>query len=155
MPRAREHADSALARWRRGRGRLVALALTAALALLGTPLRGALRAACDLCPPDCPMHDGANGAAPDHRADAQRPRMRCHNAAPGGRDAVPAGQARFSKPSCGSHVALVGFDTGPMLPAGPLAWRVAPGQRAASADRCPAAGRISDPPETPPPVLRA
>jgi hypothetical protein len=152
-------AGSALARWRRSRERLVVLALTATLALLTGPVRSALRVGCDLCPPDCPMHDTAQREKAEHGHDDQRPKMRCHNtpgaAAHDDTTADAAKQARFSKPSCGSHVALSGLDTTPMLPGGPPSWRVAEARGAVDAGRDARLGRDRDPPDTPPPVLRA
>lgn len=139
-----------------GRGRMVAVALTAVLALLAAPMRSALRVGCDLCPPDCPMHDATHRQEPKHGHDEQRPKMRCHNT-PGAaaKPADDAKQPRFSKPACGSHVALSGLDTTHMLPASPPAWRVVESRGTLAGAGDPTHGRDRDPPDTPPPVLRA
>jgi hypothetical protein len=137
---------------------MVAVALTAVLALLAAPMRSALRVGCDLCPPDCPMHDAEHRQKPPHGHDEQRPKMRCHNtpgAAADDRHAADDRLPRFSKPACGSHVALSGLDTTHMLPASPPAWRVVESRGALAGAGDPTHGRDRDPPDTPPPVLRA
>lgn len=137
---------------------MVALALTAVLALLSAPVRSALRVGCDLCPPDCPMHDAALRDKVAHGHDSEKPKLRCHNT-PGAAAREEHGDSdrlpRFAKPACGSHVALTGLDTTPMLPASPPYWRVADRRAAAPAAGAATSGRDRDPPEIPPPVLGA
>jgi hypothetical protein len=144
--------DSLLWRWRHRRRPLVVLALTAVLMLLTAPLRTII-AGCDLCPPDCPMHAAHRAAA--HVDEGDAPRMHCHNGGATHRDGADSHAPRISRPPCGSHAAVTGLDLAPMLPAGPLAWIVAP-RIAGAPPRLAAAGnRAADPPDTPPPDLRA
>ena len=143
--------NSILARWRRSRRSLAAVALTAVLMLLLAPLR-AVAAGCDLCPPDCPMHAHHHGAAPTDQGQA--PHMHCHNG--GAHHADASGRApHWSRPPCGSHAAITGLDLAPMLPARPLPWLVAPRVASAPPRHAVAGSRAADPPDTPPPDARA
>ena len=141
-----QRTDSALSRWRKRRGHLVAFALTAGLVLLTAPLRTVV-GGCDLCPPDCPMHAAQAG-------HGGAPRMHCHNGSP--QHAGASGHApRLSRPPCGSHAAVSGLELVPMLPTGPLPWIVAPRIARAPARDASAGNRAADPPDTPPPDARA
>lgn len=144
MPRE----DTILNRWRSQRRPLAAVALTAVLMLLMAPLRTVI-GACDLCPPDCPMHAAHRAdAAGAHQGAAHK---RCHNA-PASPD---AGEPRIARPSCGSHAAVVSLDLAPMLPPQPLSWLLAPRSEAVPHGAAALACRAADPPDTPPPDARA
>ena len=148
-----ERTESPLARWRRRRGRIVALALTAVLAVLAAPLRTALRVGCDLCPPDCPMHERHLAAGP--HADGRTTTLHCHNAGHAPLAAGPENRQRLTRPPCANHTAIVSLELGPMLP--PRALPLRSEARRALAPPPPglADGRGADPPDTPPPLARA
>lgn len=143
--------ESALARWRRRRQRLVVVALTAVLVLLTAPLR-TVAGACDLCPPDCPMHARHGAAADVERRGAPRPH--CHNA-PGHAAKAEHHGPRLTRPPCGSQAAVTGLDLVPMLPASPPRWVASPATSGVPPRHAHAGGRTADPPDPPPPDARA
>lgn len=144
MPRT----DALLNRWRSQRRPFAAIALTAVLMLLLAPLRTVI-AGCDLCPLDCPMHAAHRSGAP--AAPGSAPHMRCHNAAATSDAAGP----RIARPPCGTHGVVLTLELAPMVPPQPLSWTVAPRVEPAMRDDVYAAHRATDPPDTPPPDVRA
>lgn len=147
----------ALQPWRRA----VSLAVTLAVALLTAPLTGALGRDCQLCPPTCPMHAvhqprGESPAPHDHATVAKKPT--CHG--------VPAAQQaeqaradrhglRLTRPPCGNHTAVAGVAVAPMILPGALPWRVVERVEPALRDARDRRDRLSEPPDTPPPILAA
>jgi hypothetical protein len=124
-----------------------ALAALLALTLVAAPMHGALRATCDLCPPDCPMHQVGEGGK----------RLKCHGGAGVGHDDAQAegGMPRLSKPPCGNHGALPGLALAPMILPSATSTPVAPLVQAAPRTAFTAPRRGADPPDTPPPIRLA
>lgn len=131
-------------------------ALLAVLALLLAPLRVALGADCDLCPPDCPMHatHGERTAAAAEKASASV--MKCHRAAAPAAASDDSGDApRLGRPACDSHGALPGLVLAPMLLPAALPGPRLPGSLHPGTAEPLGAGRAAEPPDTPPPDRRA
>jgi len=135
-----------------------ALAVLLALTLIAAPTHGALRATCDLCPPDCPMHQvNERGKRLKCHGGDVAPKPKCHGGTGVGHDDAQAerGTPRLSKPPCGNHGVLPGLALAPMiLPSATSALAVpllqAPPRSALAAPR-----RGADPPDTPPPIRLA
>jgi len=147
----------ALQHWRRA----VSLAVTLAIALLTAPLTAAWSRDCQLCPPTCPMHAAraprdTSTAPHGHATVAAKPT--CHG--------VPAAQhaeqaradrhgIRLTRPPCGNHGAVAAVAVAPMILPGALPWRVVERIESASLDVRDVCDRLSEPPDTPPPILAA
>lgn len=138
----------------RSTGILTAVAL--ALTLVAAPMRAALRPACDLCPPDCPMHQvRAAGKQLKCHGEAPAPKPKCHGAMGVRHDDDDRRTPRIAKPPCGNHGAMPGLALAPMILPGATITRVAPICAAAPAAAFRAPRRGADPPDTPPPIRRA
>jgi hypothetical protein len=133
--------------------RSAALALLLALALFTAPMRGAIQRACDLCPPDCPMHRSAHGHS--GHGDQGAAKMKCHNA-PAAKVADRAGKLpRLGRPPCGSHGEVQGLALAPMILPAATAWHMVPDSRPTAPRAASLYERGIDPPDTPPPILHA
>jgi hypothetical protein len=125
-----------------------ALALFLAIALVSTPLSAALRADCDLCPHDCPMH-----VATARESGRDRATLGCHHARRGTSRDQDSHTPRFSRPKCGNHANTSAISIPVILtdpsPVGMEVRVAAPPAR----DRT-AHSRTNDPPDTPPPIFR-
>ena len=133
--------------------RSATLTVLLVLALIGAPATSALRNECSICPRTCPMHHAREAA------EAARPQLNCH--------AAPAGAAHHHRPSahtrgpafgratCGTHAVVAAIVLPPViLPAArPLPILTAT-QSAPRPDRTWQA-RLTDPPDTPPPIAAA
>jgi len=118
------------------------LAVTAASTLLVAPVAASIRAACDLCPRDCPMHAPTAKKAP-HR--------RCHGKLDG-----PAQRrgVRMTRPPCRDHGGLSGgLAQQPMLRPAPPPVRSPRAVPPVVAKQAARANGAAPEPEPPPPRL--
>ena len=138
------HAPTALEALRRAASAGAILAVV----LICAPLPRALRAECDLCPPTCPMHH--------HHTHAADPGMspRCHGA-PNARSADTGRDPRVTRPPCGNHAAVAGLVVPPMILPSALPAPVVDGAARGPLADLAAHARLSEPPDTPPPILSA
>jgi hypothetical protein len=120
------------------------VAVTAAATLLVAPAAASIRAACDLCPRDCPMH------AP---ATKQAPHLRCH----GKLDSTAQRRGvRMTRPPCRDHAGLSGgLAQQPMLRPAPAAVRPPRAFPPVAANQAAGANGAAPQPEPPPPRLPA
>ncbi len=134
------------------RTRMTALVLVVVFGLIAAPAWSALRNECDLCPPTCPMHHAGNTSAP------ASPHLHCHGAqnstshhAAERAPTVP----KVARPPCGNH----GVTSATILP--PVILATVPIQRVTLLDhsappiRTHSCTRLTEPPDTPPPIAAA
>jgi hypothetical protein len=124
------------------------LVIVLAIALLGAPAVSALRNECNLCPPDCPMHQHHNGVPGSH--------LGCH-----GGGALTARLGQLGAPTHGPLLACATCGNHGLLPGTVLPPMIMPAAQALSAYAAAGAVRFGDgglnsravnPPDTPPPI---
>jgi hypothetical protein len=133
------------------RDRAAVTAVFLALALVGAPLTGSIRAVCDQCPVTCPMHQPAK---------AKQRKPSCHAAGPSaaheeGTDAGPSRGVGFTRPPCSHHGVVPGVALAPMILPGAVRSEFVPVTQGLR-DPAPLGHvRANDPPDTPPPIVSA
>ena len=124
------------------------LVIVMVLALVGAPAVGALRNECDLCPPDCPMHQQHDGGHASHLGchggGALTTRFSAHGAAAQG--------PSVSCATCGNHGIMSGTVLPPMLLPNVQPLSTHATVRAARFAAEALSSRVVDPPDTPPPI---
>jgi hypothetical protein len=124
------------------------LIIVMVLALVGAPAVGALRNECDLCPPDCPMHQQHDGGHASHLGCHGGGALRARFSA---RDASTQGPS-VSCATCGNHGIMPATVLPPMiLPSAQAPSTYAPPRTVQLADAA-LSSRVVDPPDTPPPI---
>lgn len=133
--------------------RSATLTVLLVLALIGAPATSALRNECSICPRTCPMHHARE------EAEAARPRLNCH--------AAPAGAAHRHRPSehtrgpafgranCGTHGLAAAIVLPPVVLQAVRPMPILVATRAAPWPDLTWQARLSDPPDTPPPIAAA
>lgn len=125
-----------------------AIAPLLAFALLAAPASSALRNECDLCPSTCPMHHPRGDAAPGPAAH-----LHCH-----GKVAAHHSHSsgtNFSRPPCGNHGLVTATALPPVILTPAQLHRVIMRAERAAPRIAGTADRLSDPPDTRPPILTA
>lgn len=135
----------------RAQRRDAVLVIALVLALLGAPAVSALRSECDLCPPDCPMHQHHNGAPGSH--------LGCHAggalAARLGQHGAPTHGPLLACATCGNHTLLPGTVLPPMILPSTLPPSTYVAAGVARFAEAALNSRVVDPPDTPPPIVAA